>query len=116
MVRCPFTHQVYQRTYETKQRETAGCAYNTGSGNTQTLVGTDQSLGSTDDKVKHASEQTNSANNTANQTQASAHLEVKVEATAAAEVSPDLPLNVAAYPSRRSVNIVYPVHGSSRTM
>jgi len=102
---------VYQRTYETKQRETAGCAYNTGSGNSQILVGTDQSPSSTDDKVKYASEQTNSANNVANQTQASAHLEVEV--TAAAEVSPDLSFNAAAYPSRRSVNIVYPVQGSS---
>ena len=67
MVRCPFTHQVYQLMHETKQRETAGCAYNTGSGNTQTLVGTDQSLGSTDDKVKHASEQTSKQTNQTNE-------------------------------------------------
>ena len=58
--------------------------------------------------------QTNNASIAADHTQISAHLEV--EASAAAEVSPGLPFNVAVYPSLRSVNLMYPVHGSSRTM
>ena len=104
MARCPFARQATHPGYGSMPIHPPSV-----STNAQNKI-----VGASAAKLASTAVQTHNANKAAHHTQESAHLEV--EATVAAEVSQALIFNAAEYPSLRSVNIVYPVHGSSRTI
>ena len=104
MARCPFARQTTHPGYGSMPIHPPNVPTNAQS----------KTVGDSAANLASTAVRTYNANRTAHHTQASAHLEV--EASVAAEVSQAIPFNAAVYPSLRSVNQVYPVHGSSRTM
>ena len=104
MARCPFARQAAHPGYGSMPIHPPSVSTNAQS----------KTVGDSAANLASTAVQTHSANRTAHHTQESAHLEV--EASVAAEVSQALLFNAAVYPSHRSVNMLYPVHGSSSIM